>query len=522
MMARVVPPPEPSRLPEPLWAAAGAAPTRLPADWVRGLLAQAQECEWVEFKHNNDHPEQIAEYACALANGAAWAEQPHGYLVWGVRDGSREWIGTAFHPERARKGNEDLIFWLNVVFRGQTEVEFFEATEGPLRAVVLRMQAATGKPVRYAGEQWMRVRGAKVRLREFPQIERELFDRLAQRHFEHRVAAEGLSVDEVWAALDAPAWFVACREPVPQGRPEALAMLAERGLLAQRPDGRWNVLNLGALLLGRELRRFGALARKALRVVVYRGADASAPAEELVLGERGYALVLDEALRALMLRLPADEVIEGARRERREHYPELAVRELIVNALVHQDFAVRGAGPVVEAFEGRIDVTNPGRPLVDVARLIDWPAQSRNEALARAMRLMHFCEERGSGIDRVVAGAEARLLPAPGFEVLPGQPGSDAADFMRARLFGPRTFAQMSIDDRLRATYQHACLLYQRGQRLTNASLRARLGLDTMQVAQVSRLIAQARQRKLLRAADDAERSYVPGWVSPSSGRAET
>ncbi|MBK9136752.1 MAG: putative DNA binding domain-containing protein [Betaproteobacteria bacterium] len=521
-MKRAQPPAEPDRLPQPLWAAADAAPARLPADWVRGLLAQAHECEWVEFKQDNDNPEQMAEYACALANGAAWAGQPHGYLVWGIRDGSREWVGTAFRPERARKGNEDLIFWLNVVFRGQTEVEFFEAEEGPRRAVVLRVQAAVGRPVRYAGEQWMRVRGAKVRLRDYPQIEHELLDRLARRHFEHRVAAEGWPEEVVWTALDVPAWFVACREPVPANRTEALAMLAERGLLAQRPDGRWNVFNLGALLLGRELRRFGALARKALRVVIYRGADASAQAEELPLGERGYALVLDEALRALLLRLPADEVVAGARRERREHYPELAVRELIVNALVHQDFAVRGAGPVVEVFEGRIDVTNPGRPLVAVERLIDWPAQSRNEALARAMRLLRFCEERGSGIDRVVAGAEARLLPAPSFEVLAGKSEEGAADFMRARLFGPRTFAQMSVEDRLRAAYQHACLSYQRGERLTNASLRARLGLDAAQVAQVSRLIGQARQRGLLRAADDAERSYVPGWVSPGPGRAET
>jgi ATP-dependent DNA helicase RecG len=521
-MTRAEPPTEPDRLPEPLWAAASAAPARLPSDWVRGLLAQAEECEWVEFKHNNDHPEQMAEYVCALANGAAWAGQAHGYLVWGVRDGSREWVGTTFRPERTRKGNEDLIFWLNVVFRGQTEPEFFEVEEGPLRAVVLRVQAAAGRPVRYGGEQWMRVRGAKVRLREFPQIEHELIDRLARRHFEHRVAAEGLTADEVWSVLDVAAWFAACGERVSENRAEALAMLAERGLLVQRPDGRWNVFNLGALLLARQLRGFGALARKALRVVVYRGADAAAQAEELALGERGYALVLDEALRALMLRLPADEVVEGARRERREHYPELAVRELIVNALVHQDFAVRGAGPVVEAFEGRIDVTNPGRPLVAVERLIDWPAQSRNEALARAMRLLRFCEERGSGIDRVVAGAEARLLPAPSFEVLSGQSDAGAADFMRARLFGPRGYAQMGVEDRLRATYQHACLLYQRGERLTNASLRARLGLEASQVAQVSRLIAQARQRGLLRAADDAERSYVPGWVTPPQGRAAT
>ena len=87
--------------------------------------------------------------------------------------------------------------------------------------------------------------------------------------------------------------------------------------------------------------------------------------------------------------------------------------------------------------------------------------------------------------------------------------------------FGPRPFAQMSQEDRLRAVYQHACLLYQRGEKLTNASLRQRLRLPDRQVAQVSRLIAQARDRRLVRPADDAERSYIPAWAARAAGAAD-
>ena len=135
------------------------------------------------------------------------------------------------------------------------------------------------------------------------------------------------------------------------------------------------------------------------------------------------------------------------------------------------------------------------------------------------MRLLRFCEERGSGIDRVVAAAEEAGLPPPGFEVLAADGGG--TDFMRARLFGPRPFAHMSQEDRLRAVYQHACLLYQRGEKLTNASLRQRLRLPDRQVAQVSRLIGQARDRQLVRPADDAERSYIPAWAARAAGAAD-
>jgi predicted HTH transcriptional regulator len=511
-------PPDGLPLPAPLWTHASIGPQPLPVAWLEGLLREADECPWVEFKHDNQQPEAIAEYVSALANGAAWAGQPHGYLVWGIEDRTRRWVGPTFRPEQTRRGNEELTFWLQVAFRGQTEPEFFEVTSGERRAVVMRVPAAVGRPVGYRGERWMRARSSKVRLRDFPQQERELIERLADIGFEQQVAHEGAVSAEVDLLLDVPAWFSALGEPLPAPA-DALAMLADRGLLAPRPDGRWNILNLGALLLARDLGRFGRLARKALRVVHHLGADAATTSEELQLGEKGYALVVDHAMSLLQQRLPAEDRVVGARRERLEHFPPLALRELVVNALVHQDFGARGSGPLVEAFAGCIVITNPGRPLVALDRLIDWPAQSRNESLARAMRLLRFCEERGSGIDRVVAAAESAGLPPPGFEVLAS--GGDGVDFMRVRLFGPRPYSAMSQDERIRAVYQHACLLYQRGERLTNASLRQRLRLPDRQVAQVSRLIAQARERGMVRPADDAERSYVPAWAARAAPTAD-
>jgi predicted HTH transcriptional regulator len=201
--------------PAPLWAAAAPALPRLPVAWLQALLAEAAECPWLEFKHNHAQPEAIAEYVSALANGAALAGQPHGYLVWGVQDGTRSWVGTTFRPDMARKGNEDLRFWLGVCFRGQTEPEFFAVEEGGLRAVVLRVPAAAARPVAYGGERWMRVRSAKVRLREFPDQERELLERLARTSFEQGVAAEGCTAPQVLDLLDTAAFFRACGEPVP-------------------------------------------------------------------------------------------------------------------------------------------------------------------------------------------------------------------------------------------------------------------------------------------------------------------
>ena len=112
----------------------------------------------------------------------------------------------------------------------------------------------------------------------------------------------------------------------------------------------------------------------------------------------------------IMALVPTNEVVEQALRKTVPMYPVLAIRELVANALIHQDFFATGTGPMVELFEDRVEITNPGAPLVSTERFLDTPPKSRNEALASLMRRFRICEERGSGIDKVVFQTEVFLF----------------------------------------------------------------------------------------------------------------
>ena len=94
-------------------------------------------------------------------------------------------------------------------------------------------------------------------------------------------------------------------------------------------------------------------------------------------------------------------------------FPIPVIREAVANALIHQDFYISGAGPLVEMFDNRIEVTNPGIPLVDIKRIVDNPPKSRNEKLASMMRRFKMCEELGRGWDRMVLACEMLYMPAP-------------------------------------------------------------------------------------------------------------
>ncbi len=76
------------------------------------LLRLPAETEWVEFKHNNENPQDIGEYLSAISNGAALHGKRTGYLVWGIEDDTHAVLGTTFRPKQAKKGNENLESWL--------------------------------------------------------------------------------------------------------------------------------------------------------------------------------------------------------------------------------------------------------------------------------------------------------------------------------------------------------------------------------------------------------------------------
>ena len=73
-------------------------------DLVLELCKQPHETEWIEFKVNNANPQRIGEYISALANSAALCQKVHAYMVWGVKNGTHEIVGTNFTPFTAKKG----------------------------------------------------------------------------------------------------------------------------------------------------------------------------------------------------------------------------------------------------------------------------------------------------------------------------------------------------------------------------------------------------------------------------------
>jgi ATP-dependent DNA helicase RecG len=476
---------------------------------VLSLARLPRETEWVEFKVDDADPQTIGDYISALANSAALHQKDSAYIVWGVKDDSHEIVGTSFQPRKIKIGNEELENWLTRSLSPQVDFRIHEIDVEGKPVVLFRVTPCRYQPVRFKDVEFVRIGTYKKRLKDHPEKERALWAQLTKLPFEKEVAVADADEDDVLSNIDYPAYFELTSQPLPPDKASILRRLEKEKLIQRRHTMRWDITGLGAILFAKKLTEFDTVSRKAVRVVVYQDRDRTRAFKEQV-GTKGYAAGFQGLIAYVNDQLPTNEVIGSALRTDLKVYPELAIRELVANALIHQDLTVRGDGPIIEIFSDRIEITNPGKPLISPLRFIDEPPQSRNESLAAFMRRLNMCEERGSGIDKVISQIEAFQLPAPDFQV--------TENHTKIVIFSPRRLPGMDRQDKTRACYQHACLQYVSGQRMTNATLRKRFSIEEKNYAIASRIIQDTIQANLIKIHDPQSASkkyasYVPFWV---------
>lgn len=466
------------------------------------------ELPWIEFKENNCNPQEIGEYISALSNTAALFSQNCAFMIWGINDTSHEVVGTNFDPQTAKQGNQALDLWISTQLDPQIQFYFHKTVIESKPLVLLEITAAHSAPVKFKSIDYIRIDTSKKKLKDYPDTERELWAIFSKKPFESMIALENVSGDLVLRLLDYSAYFEMISYDLPSSKEAILSRLLSELMIVKSETGNFNITNLGAILFAKRLTDFPSLERKAIRVIKYNGDDRISASKEQV-GGKGYANGFEGLIDFINGSLPYNEIIGTALRKNVPMYPELAVRELVANVIIHQNFFIQGTGPMIEIFNSRMEITNPGIPLIEKERFIDHPPISRNEKLAGFMRRIGVCEERGSGYDKVVFQTEYYQLPAPEIEIYDNH--------TKVILYGHKEFAKMSKDDRIRASYLHACLKRVNRDSMTNSSLRERFAIDIKNSSMISRLLNEACATGLIKISEestsDKNRRYLPYWA---------
>ncbi|WP_439581798.1 ATP-binding protein [Dyadobacter bucti] len=469
------------------------------------LVKQPHESEWVEFKLNFHSPEEIGTRISSLSNGACIHNKATGYLVFGVEDKSHIIRGTSFKAKSQKKGGEDLEHWLTSRLTPKIDFMVYEFDYDTTRHISLYViPAAKNQPVEFLHQSYIRIGSITKKLNEYPEKQAKIWKKDAI-PFEKEIAMDNLSAADITKYLRTEAYFDLMKIPYPSTQEGVIDKFIKDSLVVKNHG--YAITKLGALLFAKQLKDFESVARKSIRVVVYKGKN-KVETEREQIGGSGYAIDFENFLVWINSQLPANEEIGKALRKESRMYPEIAVRELVANALVHQDLNEKGF-PMIEIFSDRIEISNPGKPLVTPERFIDAYV-SRNEKLADIMRRMGLCEEKGSGLDKVIFNIELYQLPPLNVIV--------AESRTRVTMYSYKVLLDLDKKEKIRACYQHACLKYVSNEKMTNQSLRDRFKIADHNYAAASRIIRDALIEGIIKEDDPESKSrkyasYIPFWA---------
>lgn len=469
------------------------------------LVKHPNESEWVEFKLNFHSPEEIGERISALSNGACIHNQSFAYLVFGVEDKTHTIKGTTFKAKSHKKGNEDLEHWLATRLNPRIDFSIYEFDYETNRHIsIFEIPATKNQPIEFLNQAYIRVGTITRKLNDFPEKQAKIWKKETI-PFEKEIAKENLNAADITKYLSPETYFDLMNLPYPSEQKGVIDKFMDEGLIIKNKA--YSITKLGALLFAKNLTDFESVERKSVRVIVYKGKN-KVETEREQIGSKGYALGFEGLVDWINSQLPANEEIGKALRKDTRMYPEIAIRELVANALIHRDLTEKGF-PMVEVFSDRIEISNAGTPLVTPDRFID-AYLSRNEKLADLMRRIGFCEEKGSGLDKVIFFNELYQLPPINVIV--------AENRTRLTMYCYKTLNKLDKKEKIRACYQHACLKYVSNEKMTNQSLRERFKIEDHNYSIASRIIRDALIEGVIKEDDPESKSrkyasYLPIWA---------
>lgn len=431
---------------------------------------ERHESSDLEFKAARDgfSSDSLCKYCCGIANAGG------GYLVLGVTDKlPRQVAGTAASDDPA--ADEKMVH--DRVGPG-LRVDMVVQHVQQRRVVVVAIPACMrGMPYKFDGIYYTRV-GAQLKGMTSEELKQKFTE--DQGSWPEVPAVRDISPKQVANLLDL-ASFYRLREEQAEPIDKALDDLKRAKLVAAAPKhSRYHITRMGVLLLAHSIEECAPeLTHKRVRLTKYKG---SGKAGAILCDEewdKGWAVGFDEMVRFAFNQMDNQQVIRGVFREHDDFVPKVALRELLANAIIHQDFTRNGRASI-EIFSNRISITNPGIPLLKKSEMIR-KFETRNPGLMRIMRLLDLSEERGTGIDKAILAIEAAGTAPIEYVV--------DSDLTEAVLREPLPYEELAGSQKELACLQHCEVCFINDDYMSNKSLRDRFKVDDSKTLEVTRLI---------------------------------
>ncbi|KAF0207127.1 MAG: helix-turn-helix domain-containing protein [Actinomycetota bacterium] len=379
-------------------------------------LMRQTEGKTLEFKRDASSAGPILRTVCAFANTAG------GTLLIGIEDRTGDVLGVADPLDTEERLASIIADGIAPTLVPDIELIPWRDT----RVIAVRVYPGPSRPYRVTSGSAQP--GAYVRIGSTNRIaddvlaaelargaRNEGFDEIPVPELEQ----DALDLDAAREALDS----------VRELRPRELKTLR----LITEHQGR-EVATTGAVLMfGRN--RLDQFPDAWIQVGRFKGCDKTTVIDSADLNEYPVRAI-EHAIAFVTRNTSVAYEISGTRRLEVPEYPPVAVREAIVNAVVHADYSQRGAPIRIAIFDDRIEITSPGILVagLTIADVLSGVSKLRNRVIGRVFREAGLIEQWGSGIQRM---REACLTAGLGEPLI-----EEVATTFRVTLFATRTGAR--------------------------------------------------------------------------------
>ena len=454
---------------------------------------KTMDCEesYVEFKTSMVQHDKLAKTIVGIANALVREEcNNEGYIIFGIDEKNKNrLVGTKFNENVAlsAKDKTPLLMWLRKNIDGANFKMYSKKIEGvPIK--ILAISPAIGHPASFESKNgrrfYLRIGPSVKEIKHDSEEFREIFFKSGNIPFEIMASGESFDGSEVGQFIDYFLFYKALGKNIPSSFDEICSDLVNYKIIERKNlTDRYVATNIGLMFLSPDIAKIHNefIERKMVRVNVYDGIDKMASKDKIV-GRKGYLVGLEGLLATIVKNIPTINIINSnGTKEVIKSYSIDVLREAIVNSMVHQDFTIQGSSPSINIYDDRMIIENPGKSLISKNKVI-MNNKTRNIFSAKLLRALRFCEEEGSGFDKIVEWCEKRYLPAPVFE--------SCDECTRLTLFfNIKPTSSYNKKDKIDVVFYHCALKYLSGEVMTNETLRNRFPVGMLDTKDASKWI---------------------------------
>ncbi|MFI3315040.1 MAG: putative DNA binding domain-containing protein [Rikenellaceae bacterium] len=386
------------------------------------------EVDWLEFKTNIGESrcsityERVGEYISGLANAACIKDKQFAYLILGVEDATWSIVGTNLIMSETKYGNQDYELWLRRNLKPIIgfDIEEFEYNER--RIVMFIIPAALAQPVEFKGVDYIRVGSNLTKLADFRDYKQKIFnsDKDWSAQIVPDATIDDLNVDAIKVAREL---FYDKNKNNPRYENLAEDMLNWSDIVflnKAKLTKKGRITNAAIVLLGKaESEVLISPSVSKIRWVLMSNDDT----------ERDYDIItcpliigvteLYKKIRNITYRYMNPNLFSLFPEEVKMYDPYI-IREMLHNAIAHQDYMMRGMINVIE-YDDKLVFSNRGAFIPENIKSVienDAPEDKyRNPFLAQAMVELNMVDTIGSGIRRVFRIQRSKLFLMPDYNL---------------------------------------------------------------------------------------------------------